>query len=389
MTTRLADLPWQARLDAWDALLLAWHAAPAWERTVAAAAASGLDPDEVREQLGHVVRRCRGDVLRALVERELGGRGQRDGPGRQAPRRTLVAAAATVPGLTVEAVAACVAVGTHPVVRIGRGEAVIQHMAASALEHGTSVCTLAAPDAFAWAEFDSAIVFGSDATVQAVRARLAPSVPVAAYGSRDGIAIVSASAAGPPSGWAAGLADDVLRFGQAGCMSPSWLFVDQSGDPARAGELVDGLRESLVRRAQARGDARSHHAMLPGTSAAAARVVLDAARLTTLPAGSDVTEVIAVGPALLRIVVVDGPEELGRAVATLGSRLQTAVIAADPVAEPAVARTVRVAGCTRCCRPGMAHLPDPLWPQDGIGRLAPLLGVELPSGGAAHRGLDQ
>jgi hypothetical protein len=59
----------------------------------------------------------------------------------------------------------------------------------------------------------------------------------------------------------------------------------------------------------------------------------------------------------------------------LGSLLQTAVLATARedrarLAELLLTRT----GITRVCLPGQAHEPEPLWPQDGIGRVVPLLG---------------
>ena len=77
---------------------------------------------------------------------------------------------------------------------------------------------------------------------------------------------------------------------------------------------------------------------------------------------------------MLEVVRVDDLATLRTEVTQLGARLQTAVIAGPYAERAALATLLLDAGCTRICTPGTAHEPDPLWPQDGIGRVAPLLG---------------
>jgi hypothetical protein len=74
--------------------------------------------------------------------------------------------------------------------------------------------------------------------------------------------------------------------------------------------------------------------------------------------------------------VVRVPDEatLAMHVGQLGSLLQTAVVATSREDRARIADLLLDAGVTRICLPGQAHEPEPLWPQDGIGRVLPLLG---------------
>ncbi|MCW2927923.1 MAG: hypothetical protein JWM86_1891, partial [Thermoleophilia bacterium] len=225
-----------------------------------------------------------------------------------------------------------------------------------------------AGDELPWERVDGAIVFGSDETIALVRHRLGPAAAgrVAAYGSRQGIAVAAPGADTDPS-WAERLADDVLTFRQAGCMSPSWLYV--LGSDAEATALVERVGRAL---AVAAGD---HVA--PGIDIGSAqRRSSDADVLGAIAAGMhpQATALYA-GDARLTVVRVADHDALVRDLGQLGTLLQTAVIATSvedrgPLAELLLTQT----GITRICLPGQAHEPEALWPQDGIGRVAPLLG---------------
>jgi hypothetical protein len=88
---------------------------------------------------------------------------------------------------------------------------------------------------------DALHVYGSDATIAAVRASAAPGVLVHGHGTGLGIAVVSA--ASDLDAAARALADDVIPFDQHGCLSPRFALVE--GDEARAAAFAAALHEAL------------------------------------------------------------------------------------------------------------------------------------------------
>jgi hypothetical protein len=356
-------------IDELDEFFAAWPADPSFDRAVAETVARhGYARDDVEHQLRHVALRCRGRTMRLVLDDELG-------PGADlaaAPATVLVLASGRVPGLALEGFAAAVAIGATALVRPSRDETVLHHVAEAL--HARGPAALADHLEFVggevpWERAGSAIVFGTDETIALVRDRLPEPARhrVAGYGSRQGIAVVAPGADVDPS-WAERLADDVLTFCQRGCMSPSWLFVLGSGDEADA--LQDAVGRELA-------VARDRHVAQPGLpQAAAQRRASDADVLGAIAAGlAPSSAELYAGDARLTVVRVPDEAALVEQVSMLGSLLQTAVLATARedrarIAELLLTRT----GVTRACLPGQAHEPEPLWPQDGIGRVAPLLG---------------
>ncbi len=358
-----------ALLDALDRALAAWPSTDSFARAVQETVARhGYAHDDVAGQLRHVALRSRGRTMRLVLDAELGTQSV---PA-DAPSAVLVLAAGRLPGLSVEGIAAAVAIGARALVRPSRDETVLPHLLAhlreaepELAEHVELVGTGGEPP---WDRAEAAMVFGSDETIAYVRAQLSERARgrVAGYGSRQGIAVVAPGADVDPS-WATRLADDVLAFRQAGCMSPSWLYVLGTSDAAQP--LQDAVGRELAL-------ARERH-VAPGVDAGVQqRRSSDADVLGAIAAGmSPDAAALHAGDARMTMVRVTDEDELVAQVSQLGSLLQTAVIATSRedrarIAELLLERT----GITRVCLPGQAHEPEPLWPQDGIGRIAPLLG---------------
>jgi hypothetical protein len=117
--------------------------------------------------------------------------------------------------------------------------------------------------------------------------------------------------------------------------------------------LAPGIDAGMVQRRVSDADVLG--AIAAGMAPSAAELYAGDARLTVVRAGSE--------------------DELVEQVDRLGSLLQTAVVATGREDRPRIAQLLLArTGVTRICLPGQAHEPDPLWPQDGIGRIAPLLG---------------
>lgn len=362
-TTDMAPL-----LDALERSLTSWQDDDGFAAAVTETVSrTGYAPADVERQLRHVVLRCRGATMRMVLEEELGGQPQLD----ETPRNVLVLASATVPGLVVEGIASALALGATALVRPSRDETVLHHLLGTMrvwepqLAARIEVVGVGGTEP-PWSRADAAIVYGSDETIALVRDRLEPDAArrVAGYGSRQGIAVLTAGADVDPS-WAQRLADDVLTFRQRGCMSPRWLFV--LGRSEQTAQLVDAVGRELAA-------ARERH-LAPGVDdRLAQRRATDADVLAAITAGMapDASALYA-GDAQLTVVPVADEPELAARVAALGPVLQTAVVATGREDRAGIAQLLLDAGCTRICLAGDAHLPDPLWPHDGIGRVAPLV----------------
>jgi hypothetical protein len=84
-------------------------------------------------------------------------------------------------------------------------------------------------------------VYGRDASVAAVRARVRPGVVVRGHGAGMGVAVVTRDAVLASA--AAGLARDVVVFDQRGCLSPRLAVVE--GDAGRAAAFAATLHREL------------------------------------------------------------------------------------------------------------------------------------------------
>ncbi|MCW2962229.1 MAG: acyl-CoA reductase, partial [Thermoleophilia bacterium] len=358
-----------AALNALDGALEAWLEHESFRRAVAETCSrAGYSKEDVEFQLRHVVERCRAATMRRVLNAELGV----DADLSVAPETVLVLASGGVPGLVIEGIAAAFAIGAKALVRPSRDETVLHHLLrelptlAPSAAHRIEIVGVEGEDP-PWERAEAAIVFGSDSTISYVRDHLPETARtrVAGYGSRQGIAVI-APGAGIDTWWAEHLADDVLTFRQRGCMSPSWIYVVGSEDDTAP--MVDAIGRELA-------TARDRH-LAPGVDdSVAQRRANDADVLGAIAAGMapDATALYA-GDARLTVVRVPDVESLRPQVGALGSLLQTAVVVADDDCYRQVEQILSEVGCTRIVLPGEAHEPDPLWPQDGIGRVAPLLG---------------
>lgn len=359
-----------AALDALDRALEQWSGSGTFQRAVQETVGRhGYAPDDVAAQLTHVALRCRGRTMRYVLQAELGADAAPD----DAPATVLVLASGRMPGLAIEGIAAALAIGARALVRPSRDETVLHHflgmLRADEPELAARIELVGTDgDEPPWERAEAAIVFGSDETIALVRDRLSGAAKdrVAAYGSRQGIAVVAPGADVDPS-WAKRLAGDVLAFRQVGCMSPSWLFV--LGDDEAAARLQESVGRELAM-------ARDRHVADGVDAGMQQRRTSDADVLGAIAAGmAPNSTALHAGDAQLTVVRVASEDDLVAQVGQLGSLLQTAVIATSRddrgrIAELLLERT----GITRICLPGQAHEPDGLWPQDGIGRVAPLLG---------------
>jgi hypothetical protein len=95
---------------------------------------------------------------------------------------------------------------------------------------------------------DAVIAFGSDATLTAIRAQTPYGIPFFGFGHGISIGFVSGDAAAD----AGRFAQDILMYGQSGCLSPQIIFVVEDAR-GRASEVAATLAQSLAREVDAFG----------------------------------------------------------------------------------------------------------------------------------------
>jgi hypothetical protein len=186
---------------------------------------------------------------------------------------------------------------------------------------------------------DAVWAYGGDASLEAIRARLAGGVQLHAQGPGFGVAVVAASHVGPEA--ARALAADIVPFEQRGCLSPrAAMVLGGQTDALRFGELLaEALRELAVRIPPGRLDdaERADGARFRDT-AAYAGTLLDAGpgvvfvaengRPVVAPVGRNLhvsralgleATLAALDPARLVAVGVAGPDDLTQKIqSTLG-----------------------------------------------------------------------
>ena len=142
-------------------------------------------------------------------------------------------------------------------------------------------------EAAAMAEVDAVIAFGSDETIDAIRARVPREKHFTGYGTRYSVGLVTAGADLAAAAEAASV--DVCLFDQAGCMSPQTIYV--AGDASRALRFATALDAAM----------RSTSVRLPRVrpsrdEAAAANDVLRRSYLTAIDANSHGLSPVLAGP---------------------------------------------------------------------------------------------
>lgn len=177
-------------------------------------------------------------------------------------------------------------------------------------------------------------VYGRDATIADVRARVAPGVRVRGHGAGMGAAIVMEAA--ELGAAASALVDDMVAFDQRGCLSPRATFVMGGAD--RAAAFAERLREALDARA-----ATIPIGALSSEERAAARVWEDtmafagevsrgaggavglADRLVLPPPGRNMVVMAASEPAAIAVALAP----VARAVVTVGLAPDAANVSRD------------------------------------------------------------
>jgi hypothetical protein len=402
--------PARETLEALAALLDGWRAADSpWRRALAAELpdATGFSQPVVAEGLRLGLDSWSGEKFLELVARELGPLECLDAA---APAMvsgfdtSALFLAGAIPMPTLLALIAPLALRSPLLAKVASRDPVTpRHVARSIAERDALLGECVACVEFARDDVDSTdallaadciVATGSDATVAAIGARVAPPRRLVAYGHRLSVAIVGAAALQGETlrEAAARLALDVALWDQLGCLSPVAVHVVAAGDAAAdafaeaLAEALEGIETRLPRGAVGRAEAARIGAERSGAelrAAAGARVAVhtgEGGRSTVVREDTP-----AVRPAPLhrfvRVLPVRDSAALIDALAPLGPHLAGAALAGFEGETAALARRLAELGASRICALGAMQRPPLAWRHDNRGVLTPLArlaDLELP-----------
>ena len=231
---------------------------------------------------------------------------------------------------------------------------------------------------------DVVSVYGSDATLTAVRRRLAPTASLVAHGHGLGAGFVSRDALeneDAARAAATAFALDVAAYDQRGCMSPHVIWVERGGgvDGADWASMLaaqlDRLAADLPRGPLPR-EVGAAQIQWRGVAAARGELIEGDGWSVSYEGGA----ALRVSPGWRNVMVldVDGPAALGAALAPLGVHLKTLGVAGDAARRREVAAALpaglapRVTAAGQMQRPSLLSLADGRPPWEGLFRLTAL-----------------
>ena len=353
-------------------------------------AATGFSAPNVREGLARGLSPWTGAALRALAEREI----SRDGAFARGHDVTAVLLAGSIPMPALLSVIAPLAVRSAALVKTSARDPITAPLVARSiaevdpqLARCVEVVGFPGADAACMEVFlsaDCVLATGSDATIDAVAARIAPHQALLRHGHRFSLAMLGrASCDGVALDEAArGLALDVALWDQLGCLSPVAAYV--CGDATACQRVGEALARALerVERELPRGAIEARSAALFAQERAGAELRIAAGRPVALHAAADATWAVVCEPdaaprptplhRFVRVHRLAAPDQLGAALGPLAAQLAGVAIAGFGRAEPEVAMAMRQLGASRVCAPGELQSPPLDWPRDGLAPLRSL-----------------
>ena len=222
---------------------------------------------------------------------------------------------------------------------------------------------------------DIVMAYGSDRTINRLR-ELCDDKPFIGYGHRVSFALMLSAVDAPDV--AEQLADDILIYDQAGCLSPQVCFVIGGEDRAErfAVELARALDRAVIRYPL---QERHPHA---------ARRVRDARSLAAMEGAKIYSDPGMRWSVILRrprefvpspthgvISVIPLPHDalLEGVLAPVAKHLQGCILAGGAEETLRLEERLKKAGVSYTCRPGRAQAPPIDWPQDNISPLKVLI----------------
>ena len=225
------------------------------------------------------------------------------------------------------------------------------------------------------------VATGTDDTMRAIAARLRGDQRFVAYGHRVSIAVLGPQAAADSDFIARGLALDVARWDQTGCLSPIAAYLvgfaeDAQRDLAHAiATALDALATTMPR-GELSASTRALHAAERAEArmrAASGRALLIEGRDSTVVLETDARARPAPLHRFLRLMPVPSLAALTKALADQHTPLSNVAVAG--IAEEERARfshSLLQHGASRITSPGQLQTPPVDWPRDGMPLFTPL-----------------
>ena len=353
-------------------------------------AATSLAVSTVREGLARALAPFSAAALEALVQRELGTLG----PGRVALgfEATAVLLGGGVPTPALPALAGPLLLGSPVLARTPAQDPVTARVFAEALaaEHAPlaealAVVSFPSDDEDAMRELVAApcvVGFGSDETLAAVAARLAPTQRFVRHGHRLSVALLGEAAlAGPALAEAAGaLALDVALWDQQGCLSPvcAWVLGVERVPDALFDAIARAFADTASRwpRGRALPEQAARFAVERDTAemraAAGAELRVAAGDSWVLVAETDASFRGTPLHRFLRVHPVPSVERLLEALAPLAPHLAGVGVAGLGRSAGRLGAALADIGASRICPLGTLQAPPLAWCHDQGGVLLPV-----------------
>jgi hypothetical protein len=225
---------------------------------------------------------------------------------------------------------------------------------------------------------DSVSVYGSDATIAAVRARLAPSVAFAGHGHGVGAAYVPYAALDDldtAREAASHLALDIAAYDQRGCLSPHIAFVARSGRivPREFSRLLADESLTQLARTLPRGalpmDLGAQQLQWRGLGVVRGELFEGDGFAVSYEADGP----LRLSPGYRNILVLEcgDPRELARRLAPLGVHLKALGVGGDTARRAEVARALEAPLAPRISPLGSMQTPGLAGPADALDPFAP------------------
>lgn len=357
-------------------------------------AVTGYSPAMVRHGLDRLAEGWRADALRRALVAELGDPEVLDRPRRHpfggagrvrafGPRAVAHVVSGNVPGIAVTSLLRAFLVKGASFAKTASGEpltAVAFARALAAVDEPLARCVAVAywpggSEPLESALFESAdavIVYGSDAAVAGVRARVPPGTPLIAHAHRVGVALVAREALEEKrAALAEALARDVATFDQQGCVAPHAVYVEASLEDAA--RFADAVAASLARLAREWPRGALTPAEASRIHELRAESEFRGARVWASPEGTAWTVVLDPSPEFLpsplnRVVYVKPVPRLDGALAALEPvrrLLQSVGLAAGPERYEALGERLGELGAARVVPIGAMSWPEPDAHPDG------------------------
>jgi hypothetical protein len=374
----------------------------AWRRGLEAElpAATGFTRPVVREGLARGLEAWSGDALVSLYEHELGGL---EGTGGEARGfdTTAVLLAGSIPMPTLLSLLAPLAMRSPVLAKRASRDPVtagwwLRSLAETDAELArcADVLDFSGDDdscVHALVAADCVVATGSDETVAAVAARVAPPRRFVGHGHA-----VSVAALAPPATRGAaldaaadGIALDVALWDQLGCLSPIAVYVVDA-DTAAADRVAESLARALadVETRLPRGAVDPAAAAVIAHERAEAEMRAATGRRVALHASADGRwtvvreDTAALRPAPLhrfvRVHPLPDASALLETLRPLADHLAGVALAGPGKPEPgALASALTTLGASRVCPPGALQAPPLGWPRGGRGVFTPLARIEV------------